>query len=130
MSNPTRRDRMMQVKCATLAYHFANGCTNAHDLADLMQTRQELIRRWYARQDFHDALDALGYTGSREFTRRRRDVTREQPAYATAIELYASLEQQGVPERERIAEVAKLLGNQYSKQRIAAWIKRHKETTD
>ena len=66
----------------------------------------------------------LGYTGSREFSRRRRDVAREQPAYATAIEIYSALEQQGVPERARIAEIAKLLGNQYSKQRIAAWIKR------
>ena len=130
MMSTTRRDRVMQVKCATLAYHFAKGCTNAHDLADIMQTRQELIRRWSGRQDFHDALDALGFTGSREFSRRRRDVAREQPAYATAIEIYSALEQQGVPERARIAEVAKLLGNQYSKQRIAAWIKRHKETTD
>ena len=78
---------------------------------------------------FHEALDTFGYEGDRQFTRRRRDVIREQTAYQTATQMYQHLEDTGVPERQRIREVGTLLDNQYSVQRINAWGKRWKEET-
>lgn len=125
MSKPTKRDQQMRIKCSALAYHFEKGMRNAHDLADILNTRHELIRRWAKRPEFHEALDTLGYTGDRNFTRRRRDVTREQPAYETATRLYQQLADAGVPKDQRIKEVAHLLGGQYSVQRINSWIKRY-----
>ena len=123
---PTKRDKQMQVKCYALAYHFANGIRAVDPLAEVLQVRGEQVRRWGKRPEFHEGLDNLDFTGDRQFTRKRRDVERENPqAYQTAILLYDQLTETGVPKHKRIREIAKLLDNQYSVQRIKAWINRH-----
>lgn len=115
----------MQIKCHALAFLFSQGITEAKELAKRLETSDKQVRNWHARKAFHEALDTLGYEGDRKFTRKRRDVTREQ-AYQTATMLYQQLEDQGMPERQRIREVSHLLGGEYSVQRINNWIKRYK----
>ena len=52
---------------------------------------------------------------------------RENPsAYAAATKLYQQLTDAGVHERNRIREVANLLGGEYSVQRVGSWIRRYK----
>ena len=128
MSKSTKRDQQMQIKCHALAFLFSQDIREAKELARRLNTSDKQVRNWHARKEFHEALDTLGYEGDRTFTRKRRDVARENPtAYKTACLMYQQLEDEGVPERQRIREVADRLGGQYSVQRINNWVKRYKE---
>ena len=126
MSKPTKRDQQMMIKCGALAFLFSKGVRGAKELAKRLETSEKQIYNWHARKEFHDALDVLNYTGDRDFQKRARGV--ENPsAYKTACTMYQQLEDEGVPERKRIREVADMLGGQYSVQRIGHWIKRYRK---
>ena len=127
---PTKTQAQMQVKCFAMAYLFSKGITAANDLAEILDVPHEIVRRWHKRKEFHEGLDILGFKGDRNFTRKRRNLLREnRQAYQTAVTLYQQLTEQGVPERKRISEIATLLDNRYSWQRLNAWIRRWKKET-
>ncbi len=113
----------LQIKCHAAAYHFAKGVTSAADLAEILDVTHESVRRWAKRKEFHTALDRLGYTGKRTFSRKHRNC-RQHADFDLVVQLYKQLTDENVPRHKRISEIESRLGNRHTGPKIRYWIRK------
>ena len=98
-----------------MAEHFAGGVRHPEPLAKLLGLSARTVRRHYKTDAFHEALDALGYTGDRSFTTKTTKPF--LPEHEKARQMYD--EMTDIPKHKRLGEIAKALGLTY--QRIHVW---------
>ena len=101
------------------------------DAAKMAKALGVVERTVYAlikREDFNAELDALGYTGPRNFRTqpkrkrgrdKKRNRTRHSPDRAKAIRLYQSMTD--IPEHKRTSGIAETINLPYPK--VRAWIR-------
>ena len=122
MRTPNRTEKAEQVKTAAII--FARMTRDANQIADVLQVTPRTIYRLMDREDFHEELDVLGYTGDRNFhpaTSRQR-----HPDHDRAKRLWDSLFD--VPRRMRGRRVAEELGVPIG--RVWSWMRNWEETSD
>ena len=112
----------MKIKCHAAAYHFSRGITSAEALAEVLGVTHESVRRWARCKDFHNALDKLGYTGKRTFSRKRRDVSNESD-FDIAVALYKKLADENVPKHKRITKIVDRFDGRHSWGKLRHWIR-------
>ena len=101
---------------------------DAAKMAKALGVVERNVYRLIKREDFNAELDALGYTGPRNFRTqpkrqrgrdKKRNRTRHSPERAKAILLYQSMTD--IPEHKRTRGIAEILNLTYPK--VRAWIR-------
>ena len=94
------------------------------DLADEMEVSDKTIYKWIKTDEWHDALDALGYTGDRNFHREpTRDLNRDAGDLVNqAKQIYDNAVRDGISSKKAVTAAANELGLQ--RQRVQLWAKR------
>ena len=122
MKIPTGAKKAEQVKIAAII--FARVTRDASQIADALQVTPRTIYRLIDREDFREELDALGYTGDRNF--HPATPRQIQPDHDRAKRLWDSLFD--VPRRVRGRRVAEELGIPIS--RVWNWMRNWEQTSD
>ena len=100
---------------------------DAAKIAKAIDRDERTVYALIKRDDFNAELDALGYTGPRNFRTqpkrkrgrdKKKNQTRNSPERAKAIRLYQSMTD--IPEHKRTSLIAKKIGKPYPMVRI--WI--------
>ena len=108
------------------AFYFAYISRDKKKIANHFSVSERTIERWSKEPEWHQALDAWGYTGDRNFTRQpRRDIaynSRERFDQAKAI--YIQALRAGEPEHKLATITSESTGLQPST--IRRWAKRYK----
>ena len=101
---------------------------DAAKIAKAISRDERTVYALIKREDFNAELDALGYTGPRNFRTqpkrvrgrdKKRNQTRHSPDRAKAIRLYQSMTD--IPEHKRTSGIAETLNLPYPK--VRAWIR-------
>lgn len=95
------------VKLHSAAFIFANITRKAGEIADMLGIADKTVRRYTDDPEWTYALDELGYTGDRSFTRaKKRDAKRDTPEkYQHAHDLYLQLIKENTPRHKIAARV-------------------------
>ena len=127
-----RYTKRAQVRtAATLFIEDRGAAKMAKALGVVERTVYALIKR----EDFNAELDALGYTGPRNFRTqpkrkrgrdKKRNRTRHSPDRAKAIRLYQSMTD--IPEHKRTSCIAETINLPYPK--VRAWIREWRKEND
>ena len=108
---------------------------DAAKMAIVLGVVERNVYRLIKRDDFNAELDALGYTGPRNFRtqpRRKRgrdkkkNRTRHSPERAKTIRLYQSMTD--IPEHKRTSGIAEILNLPYPK--VRTWIREWRKEND
>jgi len=92
------------IKLHAAAFVFAKITRAASEIADMLGISDKTVRRYADDPQWDNALDELGYTGERRFTRAKtRDAKRDTPEkYKQAYDLYLWHRKENTP-KHRIA---------------------------
>ena len=106
------------------AFHFSKITRKVTEIAEYFEVSEKTIRRYKAHENWDIALNAFGYTGSRNFDREKpRDAARDNPKYKIAQNLYAKMVNDNeVPKRNRVAALSSEIN--VPKQTLYKWIRR------
>ena len=108
---------------------------DAAKMAKALGVVERTVYTLIKREDFNAELDALGYTGPRNFRTqpkrkrgrdKKRNRTRLSPDRARAIRLYQSMTD--IPEHKRTSGIAEILNLPYS--RVRVWIREWRKEND
>ena len=103
MRKPSRAEKHEQVK--RTAFMFARITRDADEIADTIEVTPRTVYRLLDRDDFHAELDALGYTGERNF--RTKPARSRHPNHDRAKSLWDELNH--LPRSKRGRAVAEQL---------------------
>lgn len=120
------KDKRTIIRINALAYHFAHHSRNIDTLADYFNVTPAAIRKWTKTADWGEALDAIKYTGSRNFeTQPKRDAQRENPKLFEQVKT-AYLELKASDETP--AKIARLVEKKTGvpARKIRDWAKRYR----
>lgn len=93
------------VKLHAAAFYFAYHSRHVREISEHVGVVERTIKRWAALPEWESALDALGYTGARDFVyHQKRDVAREQgEVYARAKSVYVGFLRDGTPAHKLVS---------------------------
>lgn len=119
------------VELHAAAFHFVKEKTaTAQDIADFIGVSKRTIERWSTLTQWHDALDALNYTGARDWRGRgkKKPDTAAPPRRAgldfeTVKTTYFAVLAEGVHPRNAAKVTAERTG--VNRRRIDRWIARY-----
>lgn len=114
------------IRLHAAAFHFSRtpGCT-AETIAQLTDVDVKTVYSWAKRSEWHDALDALQFTGYRVFGRQpTRDLTRDAGwLVEEAFEIYKKARLEGHPPKKAVTAVVNEM--ELKRRRVNAWAERY-----
>ena len=109
------------VKLHAAAFYFSVSSQNAGEIAKHVGVSERTIHRWAALPQWESALDALGYSGVREFVyHQKRDKQREHgEVYARAKAVYLGFYNEGVSKYKLASQTAEVV--KLPREKISRW---------
>ena len=109
------------VKLHAAAFYFSVYSQNAGEIARHVNVSERTVHRWAALSEWQSALDALGYTGEREFVYHpKRDTQREHGAvYDHAKAVYLGFYNEGVSKYKLASLTAEVV--RLPREKISRW---------
>jgi len=118
------------IRLHVAAFHFAKtpDCT-AQVLAHVTDVKIKTVYGWVQRPEWHAALNALHFTGTRAFARKpTRDIIRDAGGLVEqAFEIYKTARTDGHTPKKAVTEVVNAL--ELNRRRINTWAKRYEWET-
>ena len=112
-------------KIQRAARYFAKTSRDIHDIAKAFGVTRYAVRNWSKTSEWHEALDALGYTGARRFAKRpTRDAKRDAgDLIAKARRVYRAALRAGEPQHKLASITAKKL--RLTRRRVHEWAEKY-----
>ena len=114
------------IRLHVAAFYFTRtaDCT-AQELAQVTDVKIKTVYGWVQRPEWHAALDALHFTGTRAFTRKpTRDILRDTGGLVEeAFEIYKTARTDGHTPKKAVTTVVNAL--ELNRRRINTWAKRY-----
>ena len=114
------------IRLHVAAFHFVNtqDCT-AQALAQVTDVKIKTVYGWAQRPEWHAALDALHFTGTRAFARKpTRDIIRDAGGLVEeAFEIYKTARQDGHTPKKAVTAVVN--ETRLKRRRINTWAERY-----
>ncbi|MCG9133844.1 hypothetical protein J5I95_19420 [Candidatus Poribacteria bacterium] len=113
-----------QIHAAAVIFAKRNGCS-AQEIADILDMPVSIIYRFRKSHDWDETLDALDYTGDRNFTRQvTRDAQRDAPELVEqARGLYTQERRNGRNHKKAVTAVCEVL--KIKRRRVNEWAEKY-----
>ena len=117
-------------KIQRAARYFAKRSRDLQKIAKAFHVSKDTVRKWAKTPEWTATLDALGYTGNRQFAKRpTRDPARDAgPVFTKARKMYHSLLNAGEPHHKLASLTAKKLG--LTRRRVYEWAEKYNWRAD
>ena len=117
-------------KIQRAARYFAKTSRDRQKIANQFHVSEDTVRKWAKTSEWTATLDALGYTGNRQFAKRpTRDPARDAGSMFTkARKMYRSLLNAGEPHHKLASTTAKRLG--LTRRRVYEWAEKYNWRAD
>ena len=117
--------KKIHIKIHAAAFYFVNTSRDLHEIANVFDVTEFAVRKWAKTPQWAQALDALGYTGDRDFiTKPTRDTVRDAgEIFDKARKVYLEALTAGTPKHKLARITADELG--LTPKRVRTWAQKY-----
>ena len=116
------KSTLIKLHAAATIFASRNGCA-AQEIADIIDVPVNSVYHYAKHHEWHETLDTLGYTGDRNFSKKKtRDPQRDDPnLFALAKSIYRLERTSGRDKKKAVSSICRELPT-LTRKRVNRWI--------